>query len=147
MEKRKKRFGDRYDGYRVRSLSPMSYIVPFIMKTRNDASNLFSGSVELGRIENYIKKKRREDGLSGFGFLHVVLAAYVRLVSQKPAMNRFVAGLDARDRRIFVQRYWYMCSTEQIARDNSMNRNTVTTVLYRTREKLRAFLEKEGVFI
>jgi DNA-directed RNA polymerase specialized sigma24 family protein len=40
-----------------------------------------------------------------------------------------------------------MCSTEQIARDNSMNRNTVTTVLYRTREKLRAFLEKEGVFI
>lgn len=92
MEKRKKRFGDRYDGYRVRSLSPMSYIVPFIMKTRNDASNLFSSSVELGRIENYIKKKRREDGLSGFGFLHVVLAAYVRLVSQKPAMNRFVAG-------------------------------------------------------
>ena len=92
MEKRKKRFGDRYDGYRVRSLSPMSYIVPFIMKTRNDASNLFSSSVELGRIENYKKKKRREDGLSGFGFLHVVLAAYVRLVSQKPAMNRFVAG-------------------------------------------------------
>ena len=63
------------------------------------------------------------------------------------ALNRFVAGLDARDRRVFVQRYWYMCSTEQIARDNSMNRNTVTTVLYRTREKLRAFLEKEGVFI
>ncbi len=92
MEKRKKRFGDRYDGYRVRSLSPMSYIVPFIMKTRNDACNLFSGSIELGRIENYIKKKRREDGLTGFGFLHVLLAAYVRLVSQKPAMNRFVAG-------------------------------------------------------
>ena len=92
MEKRKKRFGDRYDGYRVRSLSPMAYIIPFIMKTRNDASNLFSGSVELGRIENYIKKKRREDGLSGFGFLHVVLAAYVRLISQKPAMNRFIAG-------------------------------------------------------
>ena len=45
MEKRKKRFGDRYDGYRVRSLSPMSYVSPFIMKTRNDSSNLFSGSV------------------------------------------------------------------------------------------------------
>ena len=92
MNKRKKRFGDRYDGYRVRSLSPMSYVAPFIMKTRNDSSNLFNGSVELGRIENYIKKKRREDGLSGFGFLHVIIAAYVRLVSQKPAMNRFIAG-------------------------------------------------------
>ena len=92
MEKRKKRFGDRYDGYRVRSLSPMTYVAPFIMKTRNDSSNLFSGSAELGRIENYIKKKRREDGLTGFGFLHVILAAYVRLISQKPAMNRFIAG-------------------------------------------------------
>ena len=92
MEKRKKRFGDRYDGYRVRTLSPMTYVAPFIMKTRNDSTNLFSGSIELGRIENYIKKKRREDGLSGFGFLHVILAAYVRLISQKPAMNRFIAG-------------------------------------------------------
>ena len=92
MNKRKKRFGDRYDGFRVRSLSPMSYVSPFIMKTRNDSSNLFSGSIELGRIENYIKRKRREDGFSGFGFLHVIIAAYVRLVSQKPAMNRFIAG-------------------------------------------------------
>ena len=92
MEKRKKRFGDRYDGYRVRSLSPMSYVSPFIMKTRNDASNLFQGSVELGRIENYIKKKRRDDGLNGFGFLHVIIAAYVRMLSQKPALNRFIAG-------------------------------------------------------
>ncbi len=90
--KRKKRFGDRYDGYRVRSLSPMTYVVPFIMKTRNDACNLFSGKVELGRIDNYIKRKRKEDGLTGFGFLHVVIAAYVRLISQKPAMNRFCAG-------------------------------------------------------
>ena len=92
MEKRKKRFGDRYDGRRVRSLSPMSYIVPFIMKTRNDASNLFFGSVEMGRVDNYIRKKRKEDGLSGFGFIHVIIAAYIRTVSQRPGLNRFVAG-------------------------------------------------------
>ena len=92
MEKRKKRLGDRYDGYRVRTLSPMSYVIPFIMKTRNDASNLFNGSVEIGRIENYIRKKRKEDGLTGFGFLHFVVAAYARTISQKPGLNRFVAG-------------------------------------------------------
>lgn len=92
MQKRKKRLGDRNDGYCVRSLSPMSYVVPFIMKTRNDASNLFSSTVEMGRIDNYIRKKRKEDGMAGFGFLHVILAAYVRMLSQKPALNRFVAG-------------------------------------------------------
>ncbi len=70
----------------------MSYVSPFIMRTRNDSSNFFSGCVELGRIENYIKKKRKDDGLSGFGFLHVMIAAYVRLISQKPGLNRFIAG-------------------------------------------------------
>lgn len=92
MIKRKKRFGDRYDGYRVRSLSPMTYIVPFIMRTRNDASNFFQSSVELGRIDKYIRKKRNEDGLSGFGMMHVIIASYIRLISQKPALNRFTAG-------------------------------------------------------
>ena len=70
----------------------MSYVVPFIMKTRNDACNLFRDSIEMGRIDNYIRKKRKEDGLAGFGFLHVILAAYVRMISQKPALNRFVSG-------------------------------------------------------
>ena len=92
MKERKKRLGDRYDGYRVRTLSPMTYVVPFIMKTRNDSQNLFQSSVEMGRIENYIRKKRREDGLANFGFLHVIFAAYVRMISQKPGLNRFVAG-------------------------------------------------------
>jgi RNA polymerase sigma-70 factor (ECF subfamily) len=63
------------------------------------------------------------------------------------ALNRFVAELSARDRKIFVQRYWYMCSTDEIARENSMNKNTVVTILYRTRNELKAFLEKEGVNI
>ena len=63
------------------------------------------------------------------------------------ALNRFVAELSVRDRKIFVQRYWYMCSTEQIARENAINKNTVVTVLYRTRKDLKAFLEKEGVNI
>ena len=63
------------------------------------------------------------------------------------ALNRFVAELSARDRKIFVQRYWYMCSTDEIARENFMNKNTVVTILYRTRNELKAFLEKEGVNI
>ena len=51
MNERKKRFGDRYDGYRVRSLSPMTYVVPFVMKTRNDASNLFSPLLKWGELK------------------------------------------------------------------------------------------------
>jgi len=92
MEKRKRRLGDRYDGRKIRTLEPMQYVVPFVMKTRNDASNLFQSKVELGRIDNYIHAKRHDEGLDGFGFMHIMAAAYVRLCSQRPGCNRFIAG-------------------------------------------------------
>jgi len=90
-QKRKRRFGDRKEGRRLRSLDPLYAFTPFIMKTRGDATNYFSSSVELEAIEKYIKKKR-EEGLKGFGILHIFIAGYVRCVSQYPAVNRFVSG-------------------------------------------------------
>lgn len=89
--KRKRRLGDRHDGYKVRTLPPMQYVAVAIMHKRNDAQNLFSGTTDYAYIDEYIRKKR-EEGLTGFGFMHVIVAAYVRMVSQKPALNRFIAG-------------------------------------------------------
>jgi len=91
VQKRKRKLGDRWDGYKVRTMHPMDYISPYIMQQRNDASNLYAGSVEMAPIEEYIRKKRIE-GLKGFGFLHVFLAAYARVISQKPGLNRFISG-------------------------------------------------------
>ena len=89
--KRKKRWGDRHDGRRIRTLPPMQYIAVSIMHKRNDAQNLFKTSTDYGNLEAYIRQKRQE-GLTGFGFMHVIIAAYVRMVSQKPALNRYIAG-------------------------------------------------------
>ncbi|MBE7092120.1 MAG: hypothetical protein E7365_02945 [Clostridiales bacterium] len=89
--KRKHRFGDRRDGRKIRTLPPMQYIAVGIMHKRNDAQNLFASSVDYGNLQDYIHKKR-EKGLAGFGFMHVIVAAYVRMVSQKPALNRYIAG-------------------------------------------------------
>ena len=89
-KKPKKRFGDRRDGRRIRTLPPMDYVVPFIMKDRNDASNLFKSRVDMDIIENYLKEKKAD--YRSLGFMHIIAAAYVRVVSQKPAINRFIAG-------------------------------------------------------
>ncbi|MDD4715363.1 MAG: 2-oxo acid dehydrogenase subunit E2 [Oscillospiraceae bacterium] len=91
MEKRKRKIGDRYDGRRVRTLPPMNYISPFVMKARNDAYVLFENRIELGQIEEYIRGKRRK-GMRSFGFMHVIISAYVRVLSQRPALNRFISG-------------------------------------------------------
>ena len=89
--KRKRRLGDRSDGYRLRSLQPMSQVSPYIMPNRSGASVYFHESIEITEAENYIRKKRNQ-GLKGFGFMHLLLAAYVRVISQRPQANRFLSG-------------------------------------------------------
>ena len=79
------------EGRRVKSLPPMSYVSPYIMKTRVTSSNYISDSIDIEKAEQYIRAKRKE-GLSNFGMLHLFLAAYARTVSQRPGINRFIRG-------------------------------------------------------
>lgn len=97
MKERKRRFGDRYDGRRLRTLSPMSYVSPYIMKTRVTSSNYIRDKFDTEKAEEYVRKKR-DEGLKGFGMMHVLIASYIRVVSQRPGINRFIAG-----QRIFAR--------------------------------------------
>ena len=65
----------------------------------------------------------------------------------KDLLNRFLSSLPAAVRRTFVLRYWYAYSLEEIGRMQGMRKDAVATSLYRTREKLKEFLEKEGVTV
>ncbi len=91
MKKRKRRFGDRSDGYRLKNIDPIIKLMPFIMRYRSDAMNMFSSSVNITAAEEYIREKHAE-GYEHFGLVHLIIAAYVRTVSQRPAINRFVSG-------------------------------------------------------
>jgi len=84
-------WGDRPDGRRVRTLAPMAQITAYFQVERNTCSNLFEESFEITHVERYIRQKRKE-GLTDFGLLHVLLAAYCRGVAKYPQLNRFIAG-------------------------------------------------------
>ena len=84
-------WGDRNDGRRVRTLSPMAQITTYFQWERNICSNLFEESFEISHVDRYIRQKRRE-GLKDFGITHVLLAAYVRGVAKYPQLNRFISG-------------------------------------------------------
>ena len=62
-----------------------------LWSVRNDAQNFIRDSINVDKAEEYIRKKRNE-GLRGFGMLHLLVASYVRTVSQRPAINRFIRG-------------------------------------------------------
>lgn len=91
MAVRRRRFGDRKDGWKLRTLDPIETVSPYIMISRNDASNLLVDKFETSAVDDYVRQKRK-NGLEGFGIMHVLLAAYVRMVSQRPRINRFIAG-------------------------------------------------------
>jgi hypothetical protein len=87
---RKRRFGDRYDGFRIRKGDPTNVIIPYLMKERNDSLVYFDLELDLTKVEELIKQKRKE-GLD-IGILDYMMAALVRTMSQYPRANRFIAG-------------------------------------------------------
>lgn len=88
---RRRRFGDRKDGRRVRGIHPMRFVLPFLTKSRADAQNHFEEDIDVTNLEAYLDAKHAE-GYTDMGFLHVFMAAYVRTIARRPAINRFLAG-------------------------------------------------------
>lgn len=76
---------------RVKSIPPMAVIVPFIMKNRVGSQNLLRDRVAINNMEKYIKEKQAA-GMTNYSIMHVLIAAYVRLCSQRPQVNRFIRG-------------------------------------------------------
>ena len=92
----RRRFGDRKDGRLLRSLPAYTKFMPYIMATRNDALNFYEESMEITDVDRRLRRLRVE-GYKGIGFLHFLIAAYIRIVSMLPGLNRYVAG-----RRIYA---------------------------------------------
>ena len=59
------------------------------------------------------------------------------------AIDEFLYSLSADSRYIFLCRYWLLLPVMEIARRLKCSKSKVTTSLYRTRQRLRQYLEKE----
>ena len=62
-------------------------------------------------------------------------------------LNSFLHSLPESRRNLFLRRYWYCESVEELGRRYRMSQSAVKSSLFRTRNKLKAYLEKEGVGI
>lgn len=80
--------GDRRDGWRVRKVDPVFSVIPYFIRTRMDAQNYFEERMPIDHIEKFIKEHKAE--MPELSIMHVVMAAVVRIISQRPQLNRFV---------------------------------------------------------
>ena len=62
-------------------------------------------------------------------------------------VDRFLRDLPEKECCIFLRRYWYCDSIEEISRRYGIGQSKVKTSLHRTRGKLKAFLAKEGIAV
>ena len=81
-------FGHRADGKRLSNIDPIVQFAPYIMPQRNDATNLMTEYLDYEPMAAYIRKRGKEG--SKVSFMALMIAAYVRAISQYPELNRFI---------------------------------------------------------
>ncbi len=98
MNTRKRRFGDRYDGYRVRNADPLFGVIPHIMRSRLDSQIFFEEKIDISHMREFVQENKKD--IPNLSLYHVIVAALIRTMVQKPRINRFVSG-----RKIYSRSY------------------------------------------
>lgn len=122
------------EGRRIKGGIPMDAVSPFIMPNRTGASNTFFTTVNIEKCEQLIREKRAE-GMTGLGMIHIFMAAYVRVVSQLPGINRYI-----RRQRVYARNGIEICmaikkvmelnAPETVLKLNALPDDTLDTIYY-----------------
>ncbi len=62
-------------------------------------------------------------------------------------ISSFLRKIEPRSRNIFIRRYWYGDSLSEIAARFGIGEGKIASQLFRTRNKLKKYLEKEGTVL
>lgn len=94
-------FLTRPDGKRVRGVSALRAMMPFLMPTRNESVVYFEQEIDLSRTLPYLEQLNGQpqpaaqapgSAPTPINLFHLLLCAYVRTWTQRPHLNRFVVG-------------------------------------------------------
>lgn len=118
-------------------------------------------SVFLGKITRNLSLNKYEKGMAkkrGLGQVPLVLDELADCIPAADSVeralddavltevfNRFLSGLPKEARMVFMRRYWYVSSVNEIAADCGFSPSKVKMLLLRARNELKRILEKEGV--
>lgn len=80
--------GYRSDGRKIKNIPPFFKIIPQVMRTRNDSQVYYNYDMPITQMDEYISKKA-EEGIK-ISYMNIIYAAMVRLISQRPKLNRFI---------------------------------------------------------
>ena len=92
MEKRKSKWGDRWDGYRLRGLDPVHVMMPYMFGKRTENEAVLGEVIDLTELDKYLAAKNAQNPEFKYPWFHVIAAALAKAVLLRPKMNYFIAG-------------------------------------------------------
>lgn len=102
---------------------------------RNHAQKRYDGvEVVIDELEECIPDNFSVEELTESGELSNIINAYLGEIQEEK-------------RKILVERYWYITPVKDIAKKYNISESKVKMTLSRSREELKKYLEKRGVFI
>ena len=101
--------------------------------------------LSLDRYREQRAAKRNRDLEVSFEELSDMIQAPDERADELPELlNDFLRTLDLPERRLFLRRYWLSVPTAKLAEEEGTTKNAVTVRLYKTRNKLKAYLQERG---
>lgn len=109
-------------------------------------------NLSLNRVKYYNAERR------GLGQTELVLSELEGCISAEnsveqqldemflvKAIESFLYAQPIEKRNIFIRRYWYMTPIKEIAKAYHMSESKAASLLFRMRNELKRYLEKEGI--
>lgn len=101
-QERKRKRGDRKDGYRVREADAMHAFMPYLMPNRADNEAVLNTKIDLTAVEEYIAQKNADNPEFKYTFFHAICAALAKAIVMRPKLNRFYSGYRLYDRKEII---------------------------------------------
>ena len=114
----KRRLHDRDDGWRVRDIDNVYTIVPYVLRTRIDSQCFFEEEIDVDRVEAFIRAHKQD--IPNLTIMHIVIAAMVRIMSQRPYINRYI---------VYNKLYAHNCIQISLCIKRSLTDRGVETVI------------------
>lgn len=122
--------------------NPKTYLFPFFAKiTRNISINLYNKNNAQKRTAHIVQLTKE-------------MQQCIPSPNNEPCkndkelsklINIFLDSLKQEQRQVFVARYWFAYSVKDIAQKFGISESKTKVMLMRTRNKMKEFLQKEGV--
>ncbi len=86
-----RKFGDRYDAYRIRDIDGMHFYMAYLMPKRTESEVYINEAIDVTDLLKYIEEKNAT-GERKITLFHCFIAAVAKTIKMRPLLNRYISG-------------------------------------------------------